>query len=1120
MLLLQLDVHRRFSRILHEQLFQFAPLIPENLFVPEEDPEGMVRRCKPAFHLCRRADLLCDQLSLVLGNGRPSADEEYFALLQFPAVFFEHLRKDQNLQLSEKVLNSHEGHIIALLCHLMVNLFHHAGHNAWLLIPERNFTRFLVRPEPQTLCNLDSVHQPPHLVQWMTADVEAQHILFAGDQYILFKFIHIRRRNREFLAPGFAQIVHDAELAGFRPFSLGRRRIQDYRAEEHHLLPVQTKAVKSPRKDHALDSAFIGLLRRHPGTIIHHVPEWAVFLPLLQDGIHHRIPYGTDGGKAVADRIPGHGKSAPAGIDIRRKHLNSHAANRIQILQKLNGIVTHRGEKSCHEVQRIVAAEPCRFIGHHCIRCGMGLVEGIAGEVRHLIKEAVCHLLGNAICHTTWHHHRILLRGGLSMDKILPLLCHDRGLLFGHGTAYQIRPSHRIPGQAHNDLHNLLLIDDASVGRRKDGLQFRRQIFHLFPGIFPLDILRNEIHGARPVKGNSGDHILYILRPELLHKALHAGRLQLEHAVAFSLRDHVKDLRVVHFHMVKVNFETCSLFNTLHRILDHGQGTEAQKVHLQKSQLLDGGHVILGSHRIAVPAERHEILDGFPADHHAGRMHGSMPGQTLEPPGHIDQIPDLLVFLIEFPEIRTDLQRLIYGNPQIRGDGFSHHVAGLIGQIQRPSHITDNVPCSHGTKGDDLYHLILAVFFRNVINDLLPSLIGEVNVNIRHGHALRIEEALKDQLIPDGIDIGDTKGIGNDTSGRRSAPGSHTDAMASGIANEIPDDQKVIHIAHVPDHGKLMIQPVPKLLRNGLIPFFHALAAKLFQIFICRQSIRHIIPGNLLLSERDLHIAALGDPMSIFQRLRRIRKQSTHFLFGFEVELPALVAHPVLIRHLGRCLNAKEDIMRLPVFFVNIVGIIGDHHGDARFLRDPHDSRIHHAVIAVAMVLHLQEVISLPENSQMIQRRPLGVIIKMPPEIKRHLSLKAGGKTDDPLMILFQHLPVYSGLIVIALGKAPRHDARKVGVALIILRQEDQMIIPFILLPGFPVKTAARRNINLAADNGPDALFPALLIKIDGAIHDAMIGNGQGIKAQLLRPAYQLGDPRRTIQQTVTRMNM
>ena len=136
----------------------------------------------------------------------------------------------------------------------------------------------------------------------------------------------------------------------------------------------------------------------------------------------------------------------------------------------------------------------------------MGLVKRILGEVYHGIVNTVCSLFINAICHAALNATRFV-----SIHKALPFGINDILLFLTHGTADIICLSHRIAGKFLHDLHNLLLIDDTSVGRFKDRLQLRCHIGNRILIILSLDIVWDKIHRTRPVQRNSGYNVLEIL---------------------------------------------------------------------------------------------------------------------------------------------------------------------------------------------------------------------------------------------------------------------------------------------------------------------------------------------------------------------------------------------------------------------------------------------------------------------------------------------------------------------------------------------------------------------------------------------------------------------------------
>ena len=98
------------------------------------------------------------------------------------------------------------------------------------------------------------------------------------------------------------------------------------------------------------------------------------------------------------------------------------------------------------------------------------------------------------------------------------------------------------------------------------------------------------------------------------------------------------------------------LLDLFYRVLDHRQSPEAQEIHLQKPQLLQGGHGKLGGDgAVLSPGQGNIVIHCRPADDHACRVHGGMSGKSLQAHGHVDQMLYLRILVIGTAQIRAGL---------------------------------------------------------------------------------------------------------------------------------------------------------------------------------------------------------------------------------------------------------------------------------------------------------------------------------------------------------------------------------------------------------------------------------------------------------------------------------
>ena len=141
--------------------------------------------------------------------------------------------------------------------------------------------------------------------------------------------------------------------------------------------------------------------------------------------------------------------------------------------------------------------------------------------------------------------------------------------------------------------------------------------------------------------------------------------------------------------------------------------------------------------------------------------------------------------------------------------------------------------------------------------------------------------------------------------------------MVPGIPDKIPYDQEIIHISHILNNIKLIVQTLFQLFHIAAVPLGKPVKTQLVQVFPGCIALRDIEFRKLCHAEFYLHITALGYLVGIFQSLRCIGKQSCHLLHGFHVILAALIAHSVLV------LKPFAGAQKLANLGINAVGVPG-----------------------------------------------------------------------------------------------------------------------------------------------------------------------------------------------------
>ena len=269
----------------------------------------------------------------------------------------------------------------------------------------------------------------------------------------------------------------------------------------------------------------------------------------------------------------------------------------------------------------------------------------------------------------------------------------------------------------------------------------------------------------------------------------------------------------------------------------------------------------------------------------------------------------------QFPEARLHLQGLLQGDVQFLRHQLGDLVHFRVRHFQGPAHVPDHLAGLHAAEGGDLGHVLPAVGLGDVVDDLAPALVTEVHVDIRRAHPLRIEEALEEEAVGQGVQVGDPQGIGHQAAGGGAPARTHGDPVPLGIIDDIGHHQEIAGKAHLHQDVDLEFQalPVGLLRRPGVgggdrqagrepLPghagheLFHALALGLG---VNREAVGAQVQADVA-AGRDLGGGGQG---------RRVRDGPGHLLRALEIELIGLELHAAGAVDRPARLDAEQGIL-------------------------------------------------------------------------------------------------------------------------------------------------------------------------------------------------------------------
>ena len=328
------------------------------------------------------------------------------------------------------------------------------------------------------------------------------------------------------------------------------------------------------------------------------------------------------------------------------------------------------------------------------------------------------------------------------------------------------------------------------------------------PPVFQIEVNGRTRSGT--IQGQGNGQVLQTGGLQPHQHVPHTGTFELEHAGGISAGKHGINCRIVQRDRI---YGECRfiLLNGTDTVPDNCQVPQPQKIKFQQAHSFQNAHGILGDDGFLISLQRHQISDRHRRDQHAGSMGRSVPRHALHLHCHIDQLFCCRIGFIQFPQVFPVLALHGFRNALSGIDRLCNFVAQPVGNPHCPSGIPNGSPCLHQVESDDFRHPIGTIAGDHILLDTLSALYAEVNVKIRHADTLRIQEAFKQQLVSQRVDLGNAHTVGTQTSRTGTTPRSNGNVVTSGEIDIVPHDQKVIHVSHLGNHRDLHTQPFQHL---------------------------------------------------------------------------------------------------------------------------------------------------------------------------------------------------------------------------------------------------------------------------------------------------------------------
>ncbi|VCU09306.1 hypothetical protein RHODGE_RHODGE_02480 [Rhodoplanes serenus] len=635
------------------------------------------------------------------------------------------------------------------------------------------------------------------VVERMAGEEEADGIVLA----LQLVGRHPHRRRRDLQGLRRRRPAEDVALP-----ALGRR-VGALRGRQHRLDgregagAVGLDAVEGAGRREILQHPLVDLARIDAMREVREVAE----RPLAasrHDGLHRLPADALDGGERVEDRVAVDVEVDARAVDRRRRHRDAEPLRLRAEIGELVGVAHVEGHRGGQELDRIVRLEVGGLVRDQRVGGRVALVEAVVGELGQELEDG----LG--------------LRGlDPTLDRPLAeqgaLLVHLGADLLAHGAAQEVGLAERVAGQHLGDLHHLLLVDDDPEGLAQDRLELGMDVVGALLPVLAGAVGRDVGHRARPVERHERHQILQPIGPHVDQGAAHAGAFHLEHADRLAARQHVVGLLVVDRDVGEIDVDATPP-QQLHGGVEGGQRLQAEEVELHEARLLHPFHVELGDRHVGlrVAIERHQLVEMAVADDDAGGVRRGVAVEPLQLLGDREGARHHRLGVAGRLKLRLSLDRLLQadGLGRVLRDELAQLVDLAVRHLQHAADVAQHAARLERAEGDDLGDVITPVALLNVVDHLAAAILAEVDVEVRHRHALGIEEALEQQAEADRIKIRDGERPGHHRAGPGAAARADRNAVPLRPLDEVRDDQEVAREAHAGDDAELVGEPLAIVL--------------------------------------------------------------------------------------------------------------------------------------------------------------------------------------------------------------------------------------------------------------------------------------------------------------------
>jgi len=627
------------------------------------------------------------------------------------------------------------------------------------------------------------------------------------------------------------------------------------------------------------------------------------------------------------------------------------------------------------------------------------------------------------------------------------------------------------------------------------------------------------------------DDVLEGVGLQLLDQVAHAARFELEDRGGLAALEQRVGRRIVGRQRGDVDgclaeFRAARV-DRLDRPVDDRQRAQAEEVELDQPDRFDVVLVELRDQAFAAGFREHRrvVRQRAGCDDDAAGMAAGVARQVLELEREIDQLLDVLIGRIQRLELGDYaigfLARFVRAAERILERQVERNLRQQLGDAvdlavrhaQHAAGVAQHRLRRHRAVGDDLADAVAAVLAGDVVDDLVAAVHAEIDVEVGQRHALGIEEAFKQQVVAQRIEIGDAERVGDQRSRARAAARTDRDIVLLGPVDEVGDDQEVARKTHLHDDVELGFEPAFVIRAGEAVRRFVFCQPRdqAFARLRADEAVERVLRGHRkrrqeVLAETELEIAALGELDRVLDQLRQIGEQRRHFFRRLQVLIRRILVRPLRVGEHAAGVDAHARLVRFEILAREEAHVVAGDDRQIEHARKP-DCLRQERVLASAVRARGLEVEPVRKAPAPSFRAGVRRIVAAAEQQAADVAV-AAGQCDQSRVRMVEPVDVDQRVLAVAaFGVSTRQQAREIEITLAVLAQHGQALQLAAILGIADPQIATGDRLDAGGLGG--------LVELDQREQVALVGQRDGRHSGVHAGVDQIVDAYRRIGQRV-----